>query len=99
MARGILARIRTAVADGAYDISAHALDEMADDNLEVWDLEAAVLTGHVHERQRDDPRGVRYVLRGWAADRDTPVGVVCRFTDTGRLLIITVYRMTPPDDA
>ena len=41
--------------------------------------------------ERDDPRGTRYVIEGPAADGVTPVGVVGRFTGTGRYLIITVY--------
>lgn len=89
--------MRAATTAGEYDLAAHALDEMAEDDLEVWDLETAILTGEVHERQRDDPRGARYVVHGWAADQVSRVAVVSRFTETGRLLIITVYRVTGPE--
>lgn len=47
---------------------------MADDDLELWDLEAAVLTGALHTRHRDDPRGTRYVIHGWSVERETQVG-------------------------
>lgn len=89
--------MRAAVRAGEYDLAAHALDEMAEDDLEVWDLEAAILTGELHERQRDDPRGTRHVVHGSAADRVSRLAVVSRFTETGRLLIITVYRVTDPE--
>jgi len=62
VARGILARIRRAITHGDYDVSAHALGEMAEDKLDLWDLEAAILTGKLRGRQRDDPRGTRYVI-------------------------------------
>lgn len=97
VARGILERMRAAVAAGVYHLTAHALHEMGDDDLQIWDLEAAILTGRLRGRQRGDPRGTRYVVHGRSADRAGRVGAVCRFTETGRLLIITVYRVTPPE--
>jgi len=57
VARGILERMRAAVAAGVYDLTAHALHEMGDDDLQIWDLEAAILTGRLRGRQRGDPRG------------------------------------------
>jgi len=57
VARGILERMRAAVAAGVYHLTAHALHEMGDDDLQIWDLEAAILTGRLRGRQRGDPRG------------------------------------------
>ena len=48
--------------------------------------------------ERDDSRGARYVIEGAAADKQTAVGVVGRFTSTGRYLIITVYAMTESEE-
>ena len=67
---------------------------MAEDNLDIVDIEHAVLNGHLDRTESDDPRGARYVIEGTAADEQTSVGVVGRFTSTGRYLIITVYAMT-----
>ena len=53
-----------------------------------------MLTGNVTSTQTDDPRGPRYTVQGTAFDGITPVGVVGRFTSTGRYLIITVYEVT-----
>jgi hypothetical protein len=90
MPRRTLDRIRAAIRNAAYDITAHALEEMAEDGLQVVDVEASVLNGTVVRLQKGDPRGTRYTVHGLGADRATPVGTVGRFTGTGRYLIITV---------
>lgn len=72
-------------------MSAHATEEMAEDGLDIGDVEHTVLHGRITRTDRNDPRGTKYVIEGMAADQNTPVGVVGRFTGTGRYLIITVY--------
>ena len=72
-------------------MTAHAIDKMAEDGLDIADTENAVLHGQITRIERDDPRGTKYVIEGMAADLRTPVGVVGRFTGTERYLIITVY--------
>src|SRR5437016_2027907 len=84
-------RIRDRIRLRQYDMSAHASDEMAEDFLDILDVEQAVLNGRIVQAQIDDPRGTKYVINGIAADGLTQVGVVGRFTDLDRLLIITVY--------
>jgi hypothetical protein len=44
--------------------------------------------------EKDDPRGTKYVAEGIGPDQQKPVGVVGRFTESGRYLIITVYAIT-----
>jgi hypothetical protein len=70
------------------------VDEMAEDRLDIIDVEHAMLHGQIIRIVRDDPRGTKYVIEGIAADRSTPVGVVGRFTGTGRYLIITAYAVS-----
>jgi Domain of unknown function (DUF4258) len=77
-----------------YDMSAHAMEEMAEDLLTILDVEEAVLSGQVVRLEKDDPRGTKYVVVGTSLDQQTPVGVVGRFASTGRYLIITVYEVT-----
>jgi len=77
-----------------YDMSAHAMEEMAEDGLDIVDVEHAVLHGEITRIERDDPRGTKYVIEGIAADEPLLVGVVGRFLQTGRYLIITVYGIT-----
>lgn len=88
-----LERIRNAVLDQQYALTEHAYDEMNADNLDVLDMEAAVLTGQVDQVLTDDSRGVRYVVVGTACDLATPVGVVVRFVENDQLLFITVYEI------
>ena len=63
------------------------------DGLDALDVEAAILTGQIAQVHRDDPRGARYVVIGRACDETTPVGVVVRFVDEERLIVITVYEI------
>jgi len=94
MPQRILERIQAAVRDGAYDVTAHAVAEMAEDALDLVDVETAILNGKLIKTEKDDLRGERHSVHGLGADGTTPVGVVGRFTETGRYLIITVYEVT-----
>ena len=96
MSRRILDRIRAAIRNAAYDVTAHAVEEMAEDALDVVDVETAVLNGRLVKTDREDPRGTRYTVHGIGADGITPVGTVGRFTGTGRYLIITAYEIMEP---
>lgn len=87
-------RIREKIRLRQYDLSAHAMEEMAEDRLDINDVESAVLTGGIIRVAKNDPRGTKYIIEGTAVDPKTPVGVVGRFTGTGRYLIITVYEVT-----
>jgi glyoxylase-like metal-dependent hydrolase (beta-lactamase superfamily II) len=42
---------------GEYDMSAHAMDEMAEDDLDIIDVECAILGGRVRRVETDDPDG------------------------------------------
>jgi len=75
-------------------MSAHAMEEMAEDVLTILDVEAAVLSGQILRLEKDDPRGTKYVVVGTSLDSQMPVGVVGRFASNGRYLIITVYAVT-----
>ena len=75
-------------------MTVHALEEMAEDGLDIVDMEHAVLAGRVMRIERDDARGNKHVIEGMAADAMTPVGVVGRFTGGGRYLMITIYAIT-----
>ena len=94
MPRRLLDRIQAAIRNGAYDMTAHAVAEMAEDELDLMDVETAMLNGRLIKTEKDDPRGGRHTVHGLGADGTTPVGAVGRFTETGRYLIITVYEVT-----
>ncbi|WP_216087497.1 DUF4258 domain-containing protein [Nostoc sp. PCC 7524] len=92
--RSDIDRIREKIRLRQYDMSAHAMEEMAEDMLTILDVEEAVLTGQVIRVEKDDPRGTKYIVVGTALDQQTPVGVVGRFASSGRYLIITVYEVS-----
>ncbi|MBE9226119.1 DUF4258 domain-containing protein [Phormidium sp. LEGE 05292] len=94
MSRNDIDRIREKIRFGEYDMSAHAMEEMAEDMLTILDVEEAILNGQITRVEKDDPRGTKYIVVGTALDRQTPVGVVGRFASNGRYLIITVYEVT-----
>ncbi|MCX6581901.1 MAG: DUF4258 domain-containing protein [Candidatus Aminicenantes bacterium] len=91
MPQHVIEKIRDAIRKGNYDMTMHAYEEMAEDNLSIIDVESAVLSGMVIEKQKGDPRGTKYVIHGNSYDESTTLGVVGRFKETGVFLIITVY--------
>ena len=97
MPQRILGRIRQAIRSEDYDMTAHAVEEMAEDQLDFVDVERAVLNGTVVKIEKGDPRGTRYTIHGVGSDGVALVGVVGRFTGTGRYLLITVYEVTEPE--
>ena len=56
VARSNIARIRNSIRLRRYDMTAHAMEEMAEDLLDIADVEHAVLNGRVARSDRDDPR-------------------------------------------
>lgn len=94
MPRQIIDKIRNAIRAGNYDLTYHAVEEMAEDKLGIFDIENAVLTGKIIKREKDDPRGIKYVINGVGIDKSTQIGVVGRFKETDVFLIITVYKIT-----
>jgi hypothetical protein len=96
MPRRILERIQAAIRNAAYDVTLHAIEEMAEDEVDLIDVETSIGNGWLIRTEGDDPRGTRHTVHGIGADGITPVGTVGRFTETGRYLIITVYKVTEP---
>ena len=57
MPRSRIQRIRKKVRLRQHDMSAHAMEEMAEDGLDIEDVEQAILNGRIARIERDDPRG------------------------------------------
>ncbi len=74
-------------------MTVHAMEEMAEDNLDILDVEHAILNGQITSSKKDDRGGTKYVIHGISADEHTEIGVVGRFKEIGRYLIITVYEI------
>ena len=98
MPRRAIERIRDKIRQQQYDMTAHAMEEMAEDDLDIIDVECSILNGEVVRIDRDDLRGTKYVVKGMAVDEKTPVGTAGRFSSIERYLIITVYEVTDPND-
>jgi len=89
----VLNRMRKLVLERRYIVTAHAYDEMAADDLAIWDVESAILTGKIVQRQKNQVTSEsKYRLRGEALDRSS-MEVVAKFGATGKLVIITVYNL------
>lgn len=74
-------------------MTVHAVEEMAEDDLDIFDIEAAALNGQVVRRGKQDPRGIKYTIQGFALDGERLVGIVGRCHGADRFLIITVYEV------
>lgn len=93
MSRDLLKKIQDAITQGEYDVTFHAVEEIAEDGLDIFDVEAAIINGEIAKTETDDPRGTRYTIIGKGIDGQTLVGVVGRFKETGVFLIVTAYRV------
>jgi hypothetical protein len=86
-------RIRRAVREDHYEFTIHALEEMDEDGITETDIREALLRGRVAAKLTDDPRGIRFVVRGTPKGIDMEIKVVCRFLPSGLLRRITVYSL------
>jgi hypothetical protein len=84
-------RIRSAVREGRYSYSVHALEEMDDDHLLESDVHEVIMRGKIVSKLTGDLRGIRFVVRGTTGEERIEVEIVCRFLPSGILRIITVY--------
>lgn len=89
----ILNRMRRLVLQRRYVVTCHAYDEMAADDLAVWDVESVILTGKIVEKQKDRTTSEnKYRLQGKTLN-GSAVEVLAKFGATGKLVVITVYAL------
>ncbi|HLL13843.1 MAG TPA: DUF4258 domain-containing protein [Pyrinomonadaceae bacterium] len=87
----ILTRMRERVLALQYVMTLHAEEEMDSDGLSIFDVERAILTGRIVERQKDAETGEwKYLIKGKSVD-GTEMVAVSKLSPTGKLVIITVY--------
>jgi hypothetical protein len=87
----ILNRIREKTRSGDYVMTLHAEEEMNFDDFTIFDVENAILTGSIIERQSDSStREFKYVIEG-SSLTGRPVGIVVKLSPTSKLVMITVY--------
>jgi hypothetical protein len=87
----ILQRMRDKINARQYVMTIHAEEEMSDDNLSIYDIEQAILTGEILERQKDRTTAEsKYRIKGLAMDNNE-IEIMAKLSQTGKLVIITVY--------
>lgn len=86
--------IREKLRTGDFEISYHAEKERYAEDVSLADIETAVLQGEILEDYPNDPRGASCLILGYAQNR--AIHVVCGFTSTRSVRIITVYLPMPP---
>ncbi len=95
----ILQRMREKVRALDYIMTIHAEEEMEDDDLSILDVEHAIHTGEIIERQHDHETGEwKYLLAGNTLT-DAIIIVVAKLAFTGTLVIITVYRVDEQEES
>lgn len=86
-----LKRMQEKIRTRQYVMTLHAEEEMASDDLSIFDVERGILTGKITERQKDRVTGEwKYLVEGKTIAGDLLI-VVARLGVTGKLVIITVY--------
>ena len=60
----VLKRLRECIRERRYVMTLHAEEEMDHDDLSIFDVERAVLTGEIIERQKDRETGSGNILFG-----------------------------------
>jgi len=85
--------IRRKVQNHEYEFAIpHFFEEMAEDELDMADIESVIQRGKIRRRFTRDPRGARFEVVGPATD-GRQIAVICRIKVTGKLLLITTYAL------
>lgn len=94
MFESIIKNMREKVRACDYVMTLHADDEMDADELSIYDVERCILVGAIVERQRDKVTAEsKYRVQG-AGVGNNWLEVVAKLSPTGKLVIITVYRIS-----
>ena len=86
----VIQRIREKINRGEFFFSEHSYDELKADYFTVRDAVSAIMSGRVERKLTHDFRGTRYIIVGLATD-GREIELVCRFHESGDLIIITAY--------
>lgn len=95
----IIEEIRELVRAGRYEVSLHAQQERLEDDLDINEIETALLQGELIEGYPKDPRGPSCLVGGLAGPKriHVVIGWATRKQQVGRTLrVITVYIPRPP---
>ncbi len=82
-----ISEIRALVHNGLYYLTEHADDEAMQDGFDIYDVESGILTGKIRKTW---PKEQKFEIIGKSLD-GRAIGAVCRFTNGGKIRVITVY--------
>jgi hypothetical protein len=84
--------MRERVRTRQYVMTLHGEEEMDEDDLTIFDVESAILTGEIFERQKEQVTAEwKYLLKGQAVAGEDVIAIA-KLSPTGKLVIITIYR-------
>jgi len=87
----VLKLLREKIRTRQYIMTLHAEEEMDDEGLTVYDIENAIMSGNLVERQKDKPSSEwKYRISGKALSGEE-VEVIAKIGRTGKAVIITIY--------
>ncbi len=91
MYKRILRQMQEKIRTRQYVMTLHAEEEMNNDGLTIFDVERAILTGEIIERQEDHHTGEwKYLVAGSTIDSRLAI-TVSKLSITDKLIVITVY--------
>ena len=83
----VLRKMQEQIRTRQYVMTLHAEEEMNDDGLTIFDIERAILTGEIIERQEDHHTGEwKYLVSGSAIDSRLTI-VVGKLSVTDKLVV------------
>mgnify|MGYP001617751831 CR=1 FL=1 len=85
--------IQAKVSTNQYFLSQHAIEEANAEDLDLTQIETAILNGQILEQYTDTGRGPSCLIVGFADE--LPVHVVCG-EKGDKIVVITVYVPKPP---
>jgi len=94
-----LEEVQRLIREGRYEVSFHAQQERLEENLDIAEIEEAILSrAEIIEQYPDDPRGESCLILGYTGTNPihVVVGWARRREDQKMLRVITVYRPTLP---
>ena len=91
---GILARIKSQAAAGAFRVTQHAQQEMVEEEIRLDEVLVAIQRGEILEHYPEHRRGACCLVSG-QTDTARPLHMVCT-TAQPLLILITAYEPRPP---
>ena len=88
----ILWKFKECIRKNRYIVTLHCEEEMDEDELSIFDIEEAILTGTIIERQKDEETEEwKYLIRGQTID-ESMIQLIAKFGQTKKMVFITVFR-------